>query len=298
MNDPRHPRARVGIVGAGRLGCALALALQDAGCTVTGASSRSPEGRARASALLGLDATASVEEAVLGADVAILAVPDDAIDGVVACLAETMLGPPRLTVLTSGCASLRALDRLVDHGGATARLHPLVALTRDARGAALSGAVAAVDGSGPEAREQVEALARAAGLRTVEVADADRVAWHAAATLAANASVALLADALELAARAGVDAATSLDAFGRLALGAVERAVAEGPARALTGPVSRGDAGTVATHLAWLDAEAPELAPTYRALSSDAARLARDAGRLDDDGAARIARALDAAVVG
>ena len=159
------------------------------------------------------------------------------------------------------CAGSLTLEVLAPHER-RGSIHPLVALPSGDLGAArLPGAWFAVAGD-PIAREVVESL----GARSVEVADTDRVAYHAAAVVASNHLVALLGQVERLAGRVGVP----LEAYLDLAVGSIDNVAELGPAGALTGPVARGDWETVRRHLGALD---PDERPAYLALATEAARL-------------------------
>jgi predicted short-subunit dehydrogenase-like oxidoreductase (DUF2520 family) len=156
-----------------------------------------------------------------------------------------------------------------------ASVHPLVTLPEPRSGAdrLLAGGYFAVAGD-PLALDLVAAL----GGRTFTVPDEARVAYHVAACLAANHVVALLGQVERVAGEAGVP----LEAFLTLARGAVDDVGAVGPARALTGPVARGDLATVERHRAALD---PAERPAYDALVDLAQRLADE--RAHEDGRRR-----------
>ncbi len=246
------------IIGAGRAGGSLAGALRAAGWTVDGPHGRDhdPSGAAR------------------DARVLLLAVPDGAVAEVAATVAP--VEPADGGAVVAHVAGSLGLDVLRPHRH-VASVHPLVALPDPERGAArLRGAWFAVAGE-PVAGEVVDAL----GGRAVPVADADRTTYHAAAAVAANHLVALLGQVDRIARRAGVP----LEAYLDLARGALDDVAAVGPAAALTGPVSRGDWGTVTAHL---DALPFEERTAYsvmadaarRLLDGERAPLARDAGAI------------------
>jgi predicted short-subunit dehydrogenase-like oxidoreductase (DUF2520 family) len=141
-------------------------------------------------------------------------------------------------------------------------VHPLVSLPEPALGAQrLVGAWYAVAGD-PIARDVVTALSGTA----VEVGDAARTRYHAAAVIASNHLVALMGQVERVAGDVGVP----LEAFLALARGSLDNVAALGPADALTGPVARGDLATVRAHL---EALAPEEREAYRALAAQAGRL-------------------------
>lgn len=230
------------VIGAGRAGGALATALAARGWTVDGP--------------LGRDVDLTV--AASGTRVLVLAVPDSRVAEVASAV------EPGDAVVVHLAGSL-GLDVLAPHDR-IASLHPLVALPDAATGSArLRGAWFAVAGD-PVAAE----LAAALDGRTVVVPDAARVRYHAAAVLASNHLVALLGQVERVAADVGVP----LEAYLDLARGALDDVAAVGPARALTGPVSRGDWDTVSRHL---EAVAPAERPAYALLADAARRLGEPA---------------------
>lgn len=228
------------VVGAGRAGRSLALALGQVGWEVVGLLER------------GSDAA----DAAHDTDLVMVATPD----AVVAEVAATVEPDPRAVV--AHLAGSLGLDVLAGHERVAA-VHPLVTLPDPGRGAArlAGGAWFAIAGD-PLAQRVVSDL----GGRWFEVADADRAAYHAAAVVASNHLVALLGQVDRIAGGIGVP----VDAYLDLARGALDDVAALGPAAALTGPAARGDWATVARHLAALD---PAERPTYRALADAARRL-------------------------
>jgi predicted short-subunit dehydrogenase-like oxidoreductase (DUF2520 family) len=186
------------------------------------------------------------------ADVVLLAVPDDAIAAAAAAIA-----PGRLVGHLSGATTLAPL---APHEAFS--LHPLMTVTSN--GASFGGATAAVAGSTPRALETAHALAARLGLRALEVADSDRAAYHAAASIASNFLVTLEGAAERLAATAGVDR----EALVPLVRAALENWAALGPERALTGPIARGDEATVAGQREAIAERCPGLLPAFDALAA------------------------------
>ncbi len=236
---------RVRVVGAGRAGRALALALGRAGWEVVGLLGRTDDPAAAAH----------------DTDLVVVAAPD----AVVAEVSAAIEPDPRAVV--AHLAGSLGLDVLAGHARVAA-VHPLVTLPDPERGAArlAAGAWFAIAGD-PLAQRMVSDL----GGRWFEVADADRAAYHAAAVVASNHLVALLGQVDRIAGSIGVPAEAYLD----LARGALDDVAVLGPAAALTGPTARGDWATVARHLAALD---PAERPAYRALADAARRLIDAAG--------------------
>jgi predicted short-subunit dehydrogenase-like oxidoreductase (DUF2520 family) len=265
-------------VGAGHAGTALALALARAGWSVRAVASRDPDRRATIESMLpGALAVAEPASVAAVADLVLLAVPDDAIADVAARLGAR---PGSVVAHLSGAHPAQVLRRVVGPEVMVGAFHPLVAFADVGRAAgALRGAFVAIDGD----RLAVEALGSMAadlGARPVVLAagaDATiaKAAYHAAAVLAAGGFVALLDAVTELAAVAGLDEATALEVYGSLVHQGLANATASGVAGALTGPVLRGDAGTVGAHLAAIDGAAPGVRELYLATARRQLAIAR-----------------------
>ena len=259
--DPRLPR-RWALVGAGRLGTALAPALREAGLVVAGPLRRGEAIPPGTEAVL---LCVPDRELAAAAKAVVVASPEQAagsgpgdLDG--ASLVGRPAAPPGALhrwPLVGHASGLTPLAPLHPHEAFG--LHPLVSAAGP--GTRFAGAAAAVAGSTPRARDAAVGLAVALGMRPLTVADADRPAYHAAASLAANALVVLEGAAERLLATAGVPR----EALAPLALGALERWAAHGTRAALTGPVARGDEATVAAQRAAVAERAPELLELFDA---------------------------------
>lgn len=265
------------VVGAGRLGLVVAEALRDAGLDVLGVVARSKAGRSRCAER----AMPALDDAQ-GAATAVLCVPDDAI----ALAASTLPATVRFVVHTSGCAGLDLLDQGRD--AALACVHPLHSFTPADRGLALAGVPLAVTARDERARAFAFALARALGGRPFALDEAVKPLYHAAATLAANGTVAVLDAAIACATAAGMQEPEAREALTKLAATAVGQVQALGATDALTGPVARGDAGTIRAHRAALASHLPARLPVYDATARTALDISRRRG-LDDT----LARAVD-----
>jgi predicted short-subunit dehydrogenase-like oxidoreductase (DUF2520 family) len=260
--------AAVGIVGAGRAGQGLGLALTRAGHDVRlhARRARSVPGSLRLS--VG-DLPAWIAEV----DVVLLAVPDDAIAAVAEALAGTRAIQPHQTVLhLSGALDKSVLAPLAPTGAALGSWHPLQSLSDPVTAPQrLSGAVAAVEGDS-RAVVVATALARGLGMEPVVVDAAMKPIYHAAAVFAANFLATLAATSQRLFVRAGLTPDAATRALVPLMQGTVDNVRGEGPQTALTGPVARGDIQTIRRHLAALDEADRDL---YRALSRAALVLSR-----------------------
>jgi predicted short-subunit dehydrogenase-like oxidoreductase (DUF2520 family) len=230
----------IAIVGAGRLGTALSGALRATGLRVDG-----PLGR-------GADPQ--------DVDAVLLCVPDGEIAAAAALLAP---GAP-----VGHCSGATGLEVLAGHEAFA--LHPL--MTVPASGAPpFAGAGAAVAGTTPRALGIARELAERLGMRATTVDDADRAAYHAAASIASNYLVTLEGAAERLAGTAGVDRALLVP----LVRAAVENWARLGARGALTGPIARGDAATVARQRAAVAERAPDMLALWDAMAGATAALAR-----------------------
>jgi predicted short-subunit dehydrogenase-like oxidoreductase (DUF2520 family) len=260
----------VAIIGAGRMGRGLSLALQEAGVEVGL-----------------LDRTRRAED-TLRAALVLIAVPDDSIGTVAADLARgRAVGQRHVVLHLSGLLDRGALDPLADTGAALGSFHPLQSVADPSTASArLRGAFAGLEGD-DRAVHAGERLAGALGMHPVRLAPGAKAAYHAGAVIASNYVVVLASVAEGLARKAGVSPAEARALYLPLMQGTVAN-LGLGPAAALTGPVRRGDAATVRRHLAAL---APGDRALYRALGLVALGLAREAG-LGEAPAAAVERAL------
>lgn len=258
----------VGIIGAGRAGLGIGLALARAGHVVR-VHSRSARPLPAPLTLTTGELPAWLAEV----DVILLAVPDDAIGPVASAMAGARLVRSGQVVLhLSGALGRDALASLLPSRAALGSLHPLQTLSDPETAAQhLRGAVATVEGD-PRAVDAGASLARALGMTPVPIGADQKPRYHAAAVFASNFVVALAGVAQRLFAGAGLPDDAARRALAALMAGALDNVRATGPQGALTGPVARGDVTTIRRHLAALDGADREL---YRALSRAALELAR-----------------------
>jgi len=238
--------ASVAIVGAGRLGAALAKALRAIGVKVRGPLGRGTPG---------------------SADAVLLCVPDSEIRGAAAAAA----GAAPLVGHTSGATGLGALEPA---GAAGFSMHPLQTFAGGEPPERFRGAGCAVAGSTADALEAAVALAAVVGMRPFPITDHDRPAYHAAASIASNFLVTLQEAAEEAAAAAGIEREDARVLLAPLVRATVENWAAVGPERALTGPVARGDEATVQAQRGALARSAPSLLPLFDELTERTRALA------------------------
>ncbi len=289
-------RPVTGIVGGGAVGTALGVALTRAGWPVFAVASRDPERRERFSALVdGARGFAEAQALIEEVEFIILAVPDDALEP----LARSVrLYSGQAMVHTSGALGAEVLDPAMAAGTQAGAFHPLVAFADLERAvAALRGATVAIEGD-DQLAELLAGMADAVGATAVRLAQGSKAAYHAAAVLAAGGFVALLDAIAELGAVAGLDEAGALEVYGPLIEGTLGNARALGIRAALTGPMTRGDVGTLEAHLAALRAHAPSVLPLYVAAGHREVAMAADRGALAPETATAMRTSLDDALRG
>jgi predicted short-subunit dehydrogenase-like oxidoreductase (DUF2520 family) len=271
------------VIGPGRLGSTLLAGLLEAEVNVTAVGVHADDD----TSLFGAIPHVRVRDAALEADAFWLAVPDDEIYPVAGRLAEALPpirrsgAPQPLAIHSSGLGSVHLLKPLLEQGVRVLCLHPLQTFAGEPRAEVLHGVPCAVTALEERDLQLGEELAARLGMRPFRLPDEQKPAYHLSAVVGCNLLVALESEAKRL-----MDAATGetagLDHLSVLLETTLKNLLQSGePAFALTGPVARGDVGTVRAHLRLLDRESPRLARTYRALSLEALALA--APRLDDE---------------
>lgn len=277
---------RFGIVGAGRLGCTIARALQQREFEVVHVTSATAEGRERATKLLGVPAHDDPLAASQLVDCVVLCVPDGHLPSVVARLASRAedATPRRLRIVgTSSHGGLSTLAPLAAAGHEVGVLHPVATVADTTDIEALPGAGAAIGAPDDPMRTFLHALAHALELHPFDLDD-DAWALHAATcTVAANGATALVAAVEDLAGEADLHPELARAAYGRLALAAVDRAARLGATDALSGPVLRGDAGAIASQVTAVRSSTSHVDALFIPIVASLANRAFTAGRIDMD---------------
>jgi predicted short-subunit dehydrogenase-like oxidoreductase (DUF2520 family) len=262
---------RITIIGAGRMGQGLGLALKRRGYKVV-LLNRTPRDVIPPLVLH----QGSRAEATAGAELVLIATPDDAILEVAKQLAEERaIARDQVVLHLSGLLDKQALLPLEQSGAACGSFHPVQSVAEPGTAAErLKGAYVGIEGD-ERALVAAERLANTLRMVPVRIPAEAKPAYHAGAAFVANYTVALVGVAERLARSAGVPP----DIAGRLYLpllaGAVANLTQLGPAAALTGAVRRGDVQTIQSHL---DALEPQDRELYRMVGRAAILLAREAG--------------------
>ncbi|QSB15049.1 DUF2520 domain-containing protein [Natronosporangium hydrolyticum] len=291
---PPRPTARltIGVIGAGRVGTALGAALHQAGHLIAAITPSSQPDRASGN-LPGTPTRPAAEVALAATDLLLLAVPDDALAAVVGQLPNPPVG--QVVAHTSGAHGLAVLHPVTVRGAHPVALHPAMTFT-----GAWQGEHRDLDrlpgiGYGVTAPEPLRPFATrlVADLGGVPewVAEAARPLYHAGLAHGANHLVTLVNEAADQLRSAGVAQPQRL--LGPLLRAALDNVLQVGDA-ALTGPVARGDAGTISRHLAALRESAPASLTAYRELARRTADRALAAGQLPVEAAEPLLTALAA----
>ena len=300
LSTPR--RFRLGVIGAGRVGAVLAAALHAAGYEAVAVSGGSAASRTRIEMLLPHLSPVEPEQVARVADLLLLSVPDDSLGALVERLsAADALRPGQVVVHTSGRHGLAVASVAADRGCVTVALHPAMTFTgTDVDLDRLPGCTYGLTAD-PDGREVARQLVADLGGRTVEVAEEQRTLYHAALAHGANHLGTLVAQAMDLLRAAG--STNPAGTLRPLLQAALDNCLTYGDA-ALTGPVVRGDSGTVADHLSALQAftarasdgavgDSDDISRAYVAMASVTATRAERAGRLDTAAAAELQQLLE-----
>lgn len=296
MNQDDAPRLGIGIIGCGRVGASIGAAWRQAGHAIIGVSATSTASLERAEDMLPgvpvLDPDAITERAEL----VLIAVPDDEIAPLVTGLANLgRIHAGQILVHCSGRYGTDVLEAGTRLGALPIALHPSLTFTgTEVDLSRLRQATIAVTAPAP-IRPVGEALVVELGAEPIDIAEADRPLYHAAITHASNHSITILAEAMELLTEAGVADPSAV--LHTLVDASVANTMQNGP-KALTGPISRGDVGTIEAHLAALSEFSlsrsnPAVRNSYIALARSTAAKALAMRRITEAQAQQILSALD-----
>jgi predicted short-subunit dehydrogenase-like oxidoreductase (DUF2520 family) len=263
---------RLGFIGAGRVATALSSGLAKSGFHVVAVASRSPSSAAALARKLPEAAICAGPQAVADlADATFITTPDDAVAAV--CEGVSWLAG-KMAVHCSGALSLGVLDAAARAGAVVGAMHPLQSfLLETAADRDLAGLTFAIEGD-ERALAVLGPMVEALGGHRLALGPGDKAAYHIGAVMASNYVVALLHMAAGMWETFGVGERQALRALMPLVRGTLANIERVGTVDALTGPIARGDADTVASHLAELGRLAPELLPAYRELGKLALRVA------------------------
>jgi predicted short-subunit dehydrogenase-like oxidoreductase (DUF2520 family) len=270
----------IGFIGAGTVATALAVSLSNKGYPVVAVSSRSVKSAGRLAGLIsGCHAFSNKQEVADNAGLVFITTPDDAIASVAA---GVEWHPGQYVVHCSGADSAATLEPARQAGALVGVFHPLqtFAIARQAI-SNIPGATFALEAEEP-LLGTLKNIATALGGHWVEIKAGDKVAYHAAAVFACNYMVTLVKLATDLWQTFAIPREQAIAALMPLLRGTINNIETIGIPQCLTGPIARGDAGTVRKHLAALEKVAPGLVASYRELGIKTIPIARAKGNIND----------------
>lgn len=284
-------RLGIGIISAGRVGSVLGAALRACEHTIVGVHAVSEASQERAAMLLPDVPLLPVEQIAERSELLILAVPDDELPGLVTYLASSgSITAGQILVHTSGRHGTEVLAPATALGAIGLAIHPAMTFTgMSVDLQRLNGTCFAVTGPAPFIPIAQALVVEMSG-EPVHVAEADRALYHAALAHAANHLVTILGQSQQMLASIGIEDPARY--MGPLVRAAVDNALASGEG-ALTGPVVRGDAGTVKAHVQALNEyseheKTSDITDSYAALAHATAKRAHNRGLLNDEQLGRI----------
>lgn len=269
----RKQNTAISIIGSGRLGTTLAVALKRRGYSIQSLVARRVQSARKAARLLDADVqvlAAKELRSLTPADVFLITVPDDQIATVAA---EMISIEFTATVFhTSGALSSDVLAPLKKEGWRTGSIHPLLSVSNP--GDPIEGAFWSVEGDKSAVRLG-KAIVRDLGGKSFFIRTEDKPLYHAAAVMSSGNVVALFDVALQMMAECGINRATARNILLPLIASTVRSLETKDPVQALTGTFSRGDVETVKRHLAALKNN-PEALELYRALGKRSLKLTKE----------------------
>ena len=273
----RKQKPKVSIIGSGRLGTALAVALAGRGYSIRSLVARRSQ-KARQAATL-LDAEVQVLAAkqlhlLRAADIFLITVPDDQIAGVAGALSSLSFTATALH--TSGALSAEVLAPLRERGWHIGSVHPLMAVSDAREGdGALRGGYWSVEGDKTTLRLAKTIVSDLSG-KSFSIRSEDKPLYHAAAVMAAGNVVALFDVALEMLVQCGLTRKTARSVLLPLIASTIHNLETKDPAQALTGTFARGDVETVKRHLAALkNKDLADALKLYRLLGERSLKLTK-----------------------
>ncbi|MGA9771775.1 MAG: DUF2520 domain-containing protein [Blastocatellia bacterium] len=284
---------KISIIGAGRVGQTIGRLARESGYEIIDVVCRSRRSATAAVRFIGAgNPQKSTGVRLSAADLILIATPDDKIGEAVELVMNSASSPGRAVALhTSGAISSDVLARLTARGLATGSCHPLQTFESPTRAHAQARhSYFCIEGDARAVRA-ARRLVRRIGARYFEIPTEMKSLYHAAAVMASGGVVALLSISLELLERCGLSEVESKKVLMPLVEGTVANVRAFGPARALTGPVRRGDAGTVRRNLKAIADVSSDWLEIYRLLAARSLTLAARA-KIDDKSLDEVRKSL------
>jgi predicted short-subunit dehydrogenase-like oxidoreductase (DUF2520 family) len=270
-------RDSIAIIGLGKVGTALGFLLRSAGYEIAAVSDVSPESLIGGVEFTGGTAFADASEAANEADTIFITTCDDAIETTCEEISQKgAIHPGDKVVHVSGAGGLDILDSARKCGAYVASIHPLQSFA-DTKNAIenLPGSTFGITAN-DEIYDWAVEIVTALGGTHFSVAEEDKPLHHAAACIASNYFVTLMSIVEEIYQSLGLKDDTAMKAFWPLVQGTIKNIEKKGIAPSLTGPIARGDIGTVRKHLRFFHSRNPSLLPLYREMGLFTADIGRN----------------------
>lgn len=287
---------KIGIIGAGKVGSALAIGLAREKFPIEGIYSRTEEAVKALAQKTGASFSNNLEETVRRADTIFITVPDDALEEMSSCISERIDAETikdKVFLHCSGACTSDVLGSISEKGGYTGSLHPIQTFADRFEGwRGLYSIYFGFEGS-REAQKAAEIIVRAFNGQLLLLDRQAKPLYHAAACVLSNYTVVLSYIAKGLLRAAGIDAEMGIKALAPLAAKTVKNIELLGPEAALTGPVSRGDSGVIARHIEEMGKKCPEFIGVYKTLGKTALEIAVKKGSVGEDKERRLRELLE-----
>ncbi|NLL05308.1 MAG: DUF2520 domain-containing protein [Clostridiaceae bacterium] len=286
----------IGIIGAGKLGSALAIALNKTGFCICGVYSKNEQSSKLLCDKLDIERENSIEATVQNAEVVFLSVPDNAIDSIASKIAyciDREVIEKKIFLHLSGALTSEVLKPLQDLGALTGSFHPIQTFAdRDNGWQKLFHCFFGFEGCA-EALKFVDTIADKLKGRVIPINKEQKSLYHAAACIISNYTVTLFHIMHQLLIKVGMEEDAATSAFLPLLQNTVDNIEMLGHKNALTGPISRGDYKVVAKHIDALKKEVPQFETVYRLLGRETVEIALQRGSLCKEDVERLINLLE-----
>lgn len=285
---------RVGFIGAGLMGKTMGLLLSRCGYEVVGYFSRSETNAFRVAKEVGGKFYSDMPKLASNCDVLFITTPDDAIEQIAHILAGSgCMQPGQVLVHMSGLHTSQILQPALKMGVSGLSMHPMQSCASPEEALLnLPVSVFCLEGD-QEALKIGKTMVSRIGAESFTLTTGDKALYHAAAAIASNYLVALFDVARELLGLSGVDYGYQVPALTALMEGTLSNLKIMTPRDALTGPIARGDIGTVSKHIKSLEEKAPEILDIYKTLGLRTLKLALEKGKLDEESLKALRKLLE-----
>jgi predicted short-subunit dehydrogenase-like oxidoreductase (DUF2520 family) len=286
---------RVGIIGAGKLGCSMAIGLSKIGFEVAGIYSKSYDSALELNKILFTKLENSLYATVKNSELVFVTTPDNTISQVADDVANLIIGENikgKYFFHCSGSLTSDVLEPIRLAGGFTASLHPIQTFADRLNGwKGLFGIYFGYEGE-VRAKDTANEIVKAFNGTLLTIGKADKPLYHAAACILSNYLVTLSYVSGKLFDEIGIDPGIGFKAFSPLVKQTIENISTSGSVKSLTGPISRGDFDVIEKHIKGLTQRVPEVLEVYKVLGRTAIEVANAKGSLDEYAAEKISNIL------